>query len=173
MKKRDNKSQSEIITTVLIILLVLAAVVIVWQVVKTTVESGTKNIESTVACLDAMDVLEIDEGGSCYEDIGGGIIGVNVKVNRGLEDVNIDSFVIVVTSEGNSENFEVKEGDSPSNIEMYNDPISNLETPQPGESKTYSIETTFTGDIDSLEIAPIINDKLCNPSEKVKINACT
>ena len=47
----NKKAQGEIITTVLIILLVLAAVVIVWQVVKSTVTTGTEQISGGLDCV--------------------------------------------------------------------------------------------------------------------------
>ena len=46
-----KRGQSEIITTVLIILLVLAAIVIVWQVVRSTVTSGTNQIATQADCM--------------------------------------------------------------------------------------------------------------------------
>ncbi|MDD5191999.1 MAG: hypothetical protein PHH54_06715 [Candidatus Nanoarchaeia archaeon] len=48
---KNKRGQSEIITTVLIILLVLAAIVIVWQVVKSTVESGSEQVSSQSSCM--------------------------------------------------------------------------------------------------------------------------
>ena len=46
-----KRAQAEIITTVLIILLVLAAIVIVWQVVKSTVESGGEQVTLQSSCM--------------------------------------------------------------------------------------------------------------------------
>jgi hypothetical protein len=46
-----KRAQAEIITTVLIILLVLAAIVIVWQVVKSTVQSGGEQVSTQSDCL--------------------------------------------------------------------------------------------------------------------------
>ena len=170
---KSKHSQSEIITTVLIILLVLASIVIVWQVVKNTVQSGSRNIEDSVVCLDAMGELEIDEIDSCYKTI---IITGNkeitAKINRGMKNLNINSFVILVTSEGNSERFEVKKGEAAAEVAMESDPSIDLETPEPGDTKTYIITTTFTSDIDYLEIIPIINNKLCSSLEKTNIKVC-
>ncbi|MDP3026897.1 MAG: hypothetical protein Q8N63_04260, partial [Nanoarchaeota archaeon] len=48
---KNKRGQSEIITTVLIILLVLAAIVIVWQVVKSTVTSGSTQVTAAAGCI--------------------------------------------------------------------------------------------------------------------------
>ncbi len=48
---KNKRGQSEIITTVLIILLVLAAVVIVWQVVKSTVQTGAGQVSGGSDCM--------------------------------------------------------------------------------------------------------------------------
>jgi hypothetical protein len=77
----NKKAQAQIITTVLIILLVLAAIVIVWQVISTTIESGSENIEGTSQCIAIS--LEIDEAVAAGVTVkrgagGSGDIGVKV-----------------------------------------------------------------------------------------------
>ncbi len=56
-----KKAQAEVITTVLIILLVLAAIVIVWQVVRGTIDTGSKTVTDQSACIGVnMDITGAD-----------------------------------------------------------------------------------------------------------------
>lgn len=165
----NKKAQSQIITTVLIILLVLAAIVIVWQVIQGFVKKGTEDIKNNVACINAIDVLEIDKS-SCYRDLGGNW-EIDLIVKKNLKDVELTGFIIIVTSKESSENFKIKNNNLPGEVTMIDNPMINLEIPLQGESKSYRITTTISN-IKHLEIASIINEKICTPSEKVNINLC-
>ena len=168
---KSKKAQAQIITTVLIILLVLAAIIIIWQVVKNVIGEGAGSIEGGTVCITSMDQLEIDKVESCYEDISNPKI-VNVKVDRKFKNINISEFIIIVSSKGISENFEIEDGASSGDVMMYGNPFSDLEIPDQGESKTYEITTNSLTSIDYLEIATIIGNEICNPIEKVEISAC-
>ena len=84
-----KRAQSEIITTVLIILLVLAAIVIVWQVVKSTVSTGTEAVKSQSSCIGAS--IEVSTVG-----INSTRVVNNVSVSRGSDSVTIDSMKLVI-----------------------------------------------------------------------------
>ena len=159
-----KKAQSQIITTVLIILLVLAAIVIVWQVVQGTVNTSTDEIEKTSNCIEAIGVLEVDGAGSCYDGV-----RIKVKVDKSLKDITIDKFIILV-NEG-TEKYEIENGPSGGSVSMLTNgpPTLNLQVPSQGESKSYLITTTLS---DSLQVAPIINEKLCSPSGEIEIDSC-
>ncbi len=80
----QKRAQSQIITTILIILLVLAAIVIVWQVVRNTVESGSKNIEETSKCLSVQLTIDsVDKNGNL------------LKISRGSGGGTIDSIKVI------------------------------------------------------------------------------
>ena len=76
-----KRGQSEIITTVLIILLVLAAVIIVWQVVKSTVQSGSEQITSAAGCIS----INLDITGT--NKTAAPIYVNSVKVKRGSDSI--------------------------------------------------------------------------------------
>ena len=78
-----KRGQSEIITTVLIILLVLAAIVIVWQVVKTTVNSGSTQVTAQSGCIG----LSLDITGVTNVGVTPGINITVVKVKRGSDNL--------------------------------------------------------------------------------------
>ena len=95
---KNKRGQSEIITTVLIILLVLAAIVIVWQVVKSTVTSGTGQVESQSNCIGMS--LTVTDVTSTATSI------TNVKIKRGADSIADTSFtsmkILVTKSDGSS-----------------------------------------------------------------------
>jgi len=77
----NKKAQSQIITTVLIILLVLAAIVIVWQVVRSTVETGAGSIGGATECVTVdLDVTAVTADSVTVQRKAGGIVG-NVTVS--------------------------------------------------------------------------------------------
>jgi len=80
-----KKAQSQIITTVLIILLVLAAIVIVWQVVRSTVETGSQGITSGTDCMTIdLEILGNTSSNeiSVHRKVGAGdLIGIKVLMN--------------------------------------------------------------------------------------------
>ena len=83
-----KRGQSEIITTVLIILLVLAAIVIVWQVVKTTVTTGTGQVQSSADCIGAS--LTIDSATLSVAN------NVSINIKRGQDTVNLQKIRVIV-----------------------------------------------------------------------------
>src|SRR3989344_8579733 len=91
-----KRGQSEIITTVLIILLVLAAIVIVWQVVMTTVQSGTGQVEAQANCIGMN--LEITDVTSSYAVGPPATANITiVKVKRGADSITkLEALKIIV-----------------------------------------------------------------------------
>lgn len=83
----SKRSQSEIITTVLIILLVLAAIVIVWQVVKSTVSSGSEQVTSAASCIGMS--LEITDTTYNATSL------TSVKIKRGNDDSDLEAIKII------------------------------------------------------------------------------
>ncbi len=86
----SKRSQSEIITTVLIILLVLAAVVIVWQVVKSTVQSGADEIKGGSDCVTiSLELQDVAVSGSNTDftikrNSGGGDLSKIIIIHDGV-----------------------------------------------------------------------------------------
>ncbi|MEK6935170.1 MAG: hypothetical protein AABW67_00110 [Nanoarchaeota archaeon] len=86
----NKKAQGEIITTVLIILLVLAAVVIVWQVVKSTVTTGTEQIGTGLDC--ATISLEIK---SITAQSATGVADGSIKIRRDIGSGDLQAITII------------------------------------------------------------------------------
>ena len=91
-----KKAQAQIITTVLIILLVLAAVVIVWQVINSTVRTGTSTLEEKVECIGlSLEVTNVSISGTI----------LNVSVTRLAGGPSGDVKLILLVN-GNTEDYD-------------------------------------------------------------------
>lgn len=147
---KNKRGQSEIITTVLIILLVLAAIVIVWQVVKSTVEGGSKQVTAQSGCI-GMD-LKITNVGSLATSI------TNVTVSRGADsipDANLNSIKVIV---------EDSTGTQKCNLD--------ISTGLPKTLEEKLLITTCTGlttaTVYNVKIAPKISNQQCNVASTIQ-----
>ncbi len=171
IKMKNKKAVSPVITTILLILVAIVAVGILSAFVKPWI---TENLRGD--CFRTIDQIEIDTESkyTCWQDIDGDLI-LNLSVKRGSEPLGIERFIITVYGEGTSETFDIGNGANDPNIAMINQPYNTpLEIPARREMRTYSLNTSFTTEITSAEIAPVVEgDTFCNAVDKKNIGKCT
>jgi len=167
----NKKAISPIIATILLILLSVAAVLLIANIIVPFVRN---TLDENKMCFDASDQIKIDTESdyTCYLENAEGDFVVNVTIQRGTKEIEIDGFLIGVSGEAIGKSYEVKAGES-TDVEML-DGSTNLELPGKGGSRTYSITIPKTEipDIGSILIAPIVNDKTCKESDEAGINLC-
>jgi len=159
---KNKKALSTVIATVLMILLVLAAITIVWTFVNKFVKDKT---EGTQSCFDveSSEKVTINNYYTCYNDSSD-----EVQFSINIEDAEIDGLLITILAGGNSKSFTLTNDSTVvSNLKPYMGNYGTAVTlPGKNEGKTY-VAGGFVGisKIDSIKIAPIIEEKQCGQSD--------
>lgn len=167
---KNKKALSSVIATVLIILLVVASVTIVWAFVKNFIDNRTK---STQSCFDveSSEKVTINNYYTCYNKTLG-----EVQFSIDIEDVEIDSLVISILSEGNSKSFTLtNENTSNPNLKPYKGIYNtNVTLPEKNSGKTYVAGGFDIGSkVDWIKIAPVIDDEQCGSSDETyQVDSC-
>ena len=167
---KNKKALSTVVATVLIILLVVVSVTIVWTFVSNIVNKNLNEEAQTCLNLETSDKVALNGYYTCYNSSFD-----EVQFSISLKDVEIDSLIVSIAMEGNSQSFTLTNNDtSYANLRPYNgnfnDPVK-----LPGENagKTYSA-SGFTGaKVDSIMISPVVNGKQCGAtSQMYQIEDC-
>ena len=136
MKKRGNKGQSQIITTILIILLVIVAIVIVWNVVQSTVRTGSEGVE-----IDAF-TTQLD-----IEEVKLDITGSKVRVKRTSGDAEISALRFIFYDKDGESHIVEKDTNLPNEL----------------ETKIYDFtinEINLTKGVKKVSVIPVFSDKM-------------
>jgi len=171
---KSRKSQSEVITTVLLILIGIAAVGILSAFIINMVRTNLKGTE----CFSGMGQLEINlDSGWTYYYTSGVNKYVYINIERGTKDFNLTGIDIVYGTGVETKKVVIEEGKTTSGV-VYVTGVnagggiisqSNIVLPLPGESKTYRINNSLSGDITQVGIAPIINHVQCSVADEEEI----
>ena len=159
-----KKAMSAIVAVMILILIVLAGTMIVWKVLSKTVDEGLGEAKS---CYDLMGKVTINSKYTCYN-------GANNEMNVFVEvgDVDIDELLIVIVFEDSSMSFELtNEEDNIENLRNY-DGTSLVKAPGKNAGSTYIAENIVERPF-SIEIAPKINDNLCEGDSFTNIGFCS
>jgi len=159
-----KKAMSAIVAVMILILIVLAGTVIIWKVLNKTVDEG---LEGAKSCYDVMGKVTVNSKYTCYN-------GVNNEMNVSVEvgDVEIDGLFIVIAFEDSAVSFELtNELTVMENLRNY-DGTYLVKAPGKNAGSTYIasniVEMPF-----SIEIAPKINDNLCEGDSFTNIGFCS
>lgn len=163
-KLKNKKAVSTVIATVLLILLVTASMAIVWTLVNNFVREKTENKCSNVQLPNE---VTIEDSYTCYNITSN---GEEVQFSINIGDVDIDSLVISILIGGNSKSFTLT-NDNTAYQDIrpyqgnYGDPVK---LPGKNEGRTY-IANGFseTGEVESIEIAPIISARQCDATDEI------
>ena len=162
----NRKGISAIVATVLIILITVAAVTIIWAAIIPMINN---QLDRGIVCLDAVQQITIKEGGyTCRNND-----TVSVQIKRGSGDMNLADVEVLLSSAGSTTSFSLIDPTtttSPASMSVALLPGGN-------EEKTYLISTaSITGDVDKVEIAPVISvgntQETCDVSASVTLRDC-
>lgn len=166
MMKR-KRGISPIIATIFLVVITLAGIALIYSVVIPLV----KNTLAKSECFEAIDQLKINTRSSytCYNE-SEGTVYVNIK--RGPKLLPVDMFRISVSGDGESKIFNLKNGTASMEARMFDGGI--IEIPNPGEERTYSLNTTFK-EISYVETYYILKGGTpCDkPTDTAKIEKCS
>jgi len=165
-KLGERKALSPVITTVLLILVSVTAIVIISGVIIPFVRDS---LSGSKECFETADQLEIDTASvTCYYEDAGEMIA-KITIKRGVKETEIERFKISVFGGGSSDSFDIKTGET--GVKMLDD-STEIEIPDPGEEKTYSLTTDLTT-IESAEVYPVMKSgRLCDSTNRAYIGAC-
>ena len=168
LSKNSKKGLSEVVTTVIIIAVSLAAIVIVWGFVSGFINSQIKSSES---CFGNYDKVKINKQYTCYEPLVGG--GYNLRFSLGIGDIEIDKVIVSVYSSGSIKSYTItNENQTITGLKMYPSNSTQIILPEANSGLSY-FATGFEGKIDSIDIAPMINDNQCDVSDSfAEIDNC-
>lgn len=165
---KNNKGLSEVVTTVIIIALSLAALVVVWGFVSGFINS---EIESSESCFGNYDKVKLNKQYTCYEALEGG--NFNLRFSLSVGDIDVDKVTVLVSSKSEVKSYIItKENQTISGLAKYPSGISTVILPEKNSGTSYRA-TGFESKIDSIEIAPTIDDNLCEVSDSfAEIDNC-
>ncbi len=159
-----KKAMSAIIATMVLILIVLVATGIIWTVLNKTVEEG---LEGAKSCYDLLGEVTVNSQYTCYNSI-------NDEMNISIEvgDVNIDGLLIVIAHETSTVDFELTdEFIDVENLRYYNGTVL-VKVPGKNAGSTYIASDILEAPL-SIQIAPKINDELCEGDSFTNIGFCS
>lgn len=157
---KNKRGVSGVIGVVILIALVMAAAILVWVVVRNMIEG---KLEGT-SCVDAYDQITLNPKYTCFDNTNTRVV---FSINR--KDMDIGSILIVVASGGTTKTFELTSTDTDvTGIEDY--PTADAAEKMPGKNEGATYRCTVapcTTSPDSVEIAPVIDNKQCESSDSI------
>ncbi|MCK9568231.1 hypothetical protein M0R72_04735 [Candidatus Pacearchaeota archaeon] len=157
---KNPKGLSTIVTAVILIALSMAALVVVWGFVSNFIN---EEIGSSQSCFGNYDKVKLNKQYTCYEALGGG--GFNLRFSLSVGDIDIDKVTVLVSSESAVKSYIItNENQTISGLTLYPSGISSVTLPGKNSGISY-IATGFNSKIDLIEIAPTIDDNLCEVSD--------
>jgi hypothetical protein len=165
---KNSKGLSTIVITVILIALSMAALVIVWGFVSNFIN---KEIGSSESCFGNYDKVKLNKQYTCYEALVGG--EYNLRFSLGVGDIEVDSVVVSIYSANGYNSYKLtNENQIINGLIMYPSNSTQISLPGKNSGVTY-LATGFDSKIDSIEIAPTINDNLCEVSDSfAEIDNC-
>jgi len=159
-----KKAMSAIVTVMILILIVLAGTGIIWKVLDKTVDEG---LDEAKSCYDVMDKVTVNSEYTCYDSVND-----EMYVSVAVGDIEIEGLFIVLAYEDSAVSFELKNDFATvENLRNYNGTIP-VKAPGKNAGSTY-IASSIPEMPLSIEIAPKLNDNLCNGDTFTNIGFCS
>ena len=172
LKKRG---MSEVVSSLLLILLTIASITIIVGVIVPFVKNNLSGTE----CFKTRDYFKFDEsfGFNCYDEENGKYL-ITIKASGdNSSGKKIEGFNLRFLSEDNVNNavLEVKNGIASGAISMLNPTIGGGNLVVPFSGGKYSVLTyNYTSSViyKKVEVYPLIEKKVCDMSDSVKLVEC-
>ena len=161
---RNKKAMSAIIAVMILILIVMAGITIIWKVVTKTVD---ESLEKSKSCYDLVGKITVNSKYTCYD-------GANEEMHVSVEigDIDIDGLFIVIADEDSAVSFELtNELTTVTNLLNYTRD-DQVKMPNKNAGSTY-IATGIVEMPLAIELAPMINDNLCEGETFTNIGFCS
>jgi flagellin-like protein len=174
----NKNGLSEVIATVLLILLTVIGVGIIMAFVIPLVQ---ERLKSTGSCFGVFDKMKINREYTCtgseifneFEEIENNNDAL-VSIETGK--ITLDGIIVVLTEEGESKSFEIKNNTVLSGVSMYKKQVLSSDKIQiPGENsgRTYRFDLTIIGgSAKSVQVRPIVNGQQCDVSDSIVFEQC-
>ena len=164
----NKKGLSTVVITVIMIALSMAAVIVVWGFINSMIKD---QINSSESCFGNYDKIKLNKQYTCYEVVEG---GYNLRFSLSIGDVEVDKIIVAVGSSETIKSYEISDEEKEiDGLTRY--PSNNLTVVSlPGKNSGYTYRATgFTGKIDSIQIAAVINGNQCEVSDSIsEIEIC-
>ncbi len=163
-KVKNKTGLSEVVTTLLLIVLSLVAIGLIWTFVSNLLN---KQISSSESCVGNIDQIKLEPHYTCWEpDSSGNPSAVRFSITVG--NIDVDKIIVSIASSDKIQSYTIT--NTPSSVGGLK-PIPYSGSTQvvlPGKNSgaTYNA-TGFTGEIDSIRIAPVINGNQCDVSDSL------
>ncbi len=157
MKKRGL---SAVISAIIMIALTIAAIAIVWAFVDQLIKAQK---DRTTSCSNIYGKITINNRYTCYNSS-----SKEFKFSVKIGDIDIDELLVSISGDMNSKSFKLDNEEK--SIAALKNTIGGSLVKLPGKNggSTYIYNMTgggFSGKPDSIELAPIINEKQCEVSD--------
>lgn len=156
--KNNKKGISEVITTLILIALVIVVIAIVWKAIDSMLH---KSIDQTEACYGNYGKIELNSRYVCYNSS-----SKEIKFAIKIGDVDVDRVIVSIASEEETKTFSITNELSAINNLKYSTGDTLVKLPSKNGGATY-IASGFQSKPDSIEVAPVINEKQCEVSDRV------
>ncbi|MFH1607850.1 MAG: hypothetical protein ABIA78_01830 [archaeon] len=155
MKRRGL---SLVVSVMIMIVLVITSIGIIWVAVINFVEKG---VEKTESCLGIFEKVGINNKYTCYNSSSG-----EFQFSIDIGEINVDKIIVLISDAENSKRIEIENGKSYSDLRTYGglyDTLINL--PEKNAGLTYL--TNFSNKPNSIEIAPVISETICEITDSL------
>ena len=162
---KNRRGISAVLETVIMIALAIAVISIIWVVVNNLVQ---KNISETEACFGIFNKVTLNSRYTCYNET-----GRELQFSVNVEDLDVEDILVSISGQGNSVSFKI--GDGVSEL-WYLNRTQPVIVPRKNQGITYIyiLPAPFSQTPGRIEIAPIINGKLCEaPNSIEEFDSCS
>jgi len=160
----NKKAMSAIISIMMLVLIVLAGTAIIWKILSKTVDEG---LEESKSCYDLIGKVVVNGEYTCYDGAEN-----EMHVSIGVGDIDIDGLLIAITDENSSVSFELT--NEITNIPGLLNYTRSDDVKAPGKNSGVTYIATNIVEIPfSIEIAPKLNDHLCEGDTFTGIEFCS
>lgn len=165
----NKKGLAPVVATILLIALVMVIVGVVWVVVNNLVKGRLGESE---ACFGIFEKVSLNSRYTCYNSSSN-----EFQFSISIGDIDVDEVLVGISAEGTSATFRISKTSSEiDNLVMYPTRSSSVILPSKNAGLTYIFNMTgagFSGAVNSISIAPIINDIQCSISDSMhEIDRC-
>jgi len=153
MKKLKKRGISPVVATVLLIVIGFIAIGIIVGIIFPMVKESLGKGKTCFELREYFKILESEY--TCYDST-----STKLMVERGMENISVRGFSVSIISGGASQVYKVFDGAT--GMKMWNgsDFLDNVETPKPGEARTYQFPI---GNGEGAKIAALqIDDNVCD-----------